>query len=330
MDKRNFWIGAPVLVLSLMGESALASNDPVVRAILEDSQGGKTTQALSCALLEKVSQKGKASEKKVLRDRIAALMREGDAEMYRARGDASRLGLYGFKKNEAQALQMYVKAATLEKPSSEAGYNAALMMFRAARERPDQGTARRILDILQKSGATSYNVKNKGIVQAHYIAARIQEQGFAGTKDMTGAYRHYRAAARGQHVESVYHYMRMLASSLGQISEAERAPLVTEMRMMSNQWKWSSVDVMRLTGDLHAGGWFPDEDGFQAQYHWRIAARMEGASARPDHVAALQTRVRPLSSPAAEKRLEQAVAAAMKSNMFRPGKKTLEFSDLCS
>jgi len=49
------------------------------------------------------------------------------------------------------------------------------------------------------------------------------------------------------------------------------------MRMMSNRWKWHSPEIMMLTGDLYASKYFPDEDGFLAQYHWRLSQKMGGA-----------------------------------------------------
>lgn len=97
--------------------------------------------------------------------------------------------------------------------------------------------------------------------------------------------------------------------------------------MMMTRWRWQSADIMLLNGDMYAAKWIPDEDGFLAQYHWRMAQRMGGPKEVRDFEDALKTRLKKLS-PEKEKRLEEAVESGIRNVMAV--KHELEFADLCA
>jgi len=316
------------LILVLLLPVAALANDPVVNAMRQsDKEGSSNAKPQACELLEKASAgRGQVDARnlKIIADQIASKMREGDASMYWARGDAARLGLYGFKKNPQKAFSMYVQGA---KAGSEgAGYNAALMLYKQASFNPDQATAQKILDLLQKSKASDYNVKGDVSSKSHYIVGRLYETGQAGRKDVGRAFLHYRVSARNEYAPGVYHYLRLLLGSLPHLSDQERRESLQEMRVMANRWKWSSPDIMRLVGDIYAAGWFKDKDGFMAQYHWRIAARMllaqgGGKDVMSDRIRRLDTRL--------EKQLSDAVEAALRINSFNQAAYVLDFANLC-
>ncbi|NVZ11504.1 sel1 repeat family protein [Allochromatium humboldtianum] len=314
-------------IASARAESA-PKGDPVVRA-LRQSEADKAPSVLNqaCDLLRRAEDSREASvaERQRLLAEIAGKLRDEQPAMLQARGDAARLGLYGLPKNLKQAERFYTLAA--ERQSAESGYNAALLLYLNSRQKPNQATAKHILNVLQKSTITHYNVKGIVAAQAHFLAAQIHEQGLAGRKDPGKAFLHYRVSARNGYVPGIYRYLRMLSGSVAKLPEDERMPHVQEMRAMASRWKWASPDIMRLMGDLHAAGWVADKDGFYAQYHWRLAARMggnPGASVRPPDA------IQALPDPALERRLNSAVEAALKQNKARPRTYKLEFADVCS
>ena len=99
---------------------------------------------------------------------------------------------------------------------------------------------------------------------------------------------------------------------------------------VSNRWKWQSPEIMMLTGDLHASRWFPDEENFTAQYHWRLSKRMAarpgGVTETTDFEGAMRQRIKAMPADK-EKRLEEAVEGGMKNATTT--KHELEYSDLC-
>lgn len=302
-------------------------SDPVVRALRQDAEKDQVVLNQACDLLRRAgeSQEASAVDRQRLLTEIAAKLREKNPAVLQARGDAARLGLYGLPKNLKQALHLYTQAA--EAPSPESGYNAALLLYLGSRQTPEQATARRILNLLQKSTISNYNVKGSVAAQAHYLAADIYARGLTGRKDLGKAFLHYRVSARNGYVPGVYHYLQMLSRSIAKLSEEERDPHVREMRMLASRWKWSSPEIMRQMGDLHAAGWVADKDGFFAQYHWRIAERMNQASETSKRS---QEVFKSLPDPAMESRLQKAVEAALQQNRTPPKNYALEFADVCS
>ena len=114
---------------------------------------------------------------------------------------------------------------------------------------------------------------------------------------------------------------------MGKLPEADRNIVIQEMRMMLNRWKWQSAEIMFLAGDVYASKWLPDENGFMAQYHWRMAKKMGGAREISDFDGAVSRRIRPMAAEL-EKRLDEAVEAGSKNVMAI--KHELEFVDFCA
>lgn len=309
-----------------------AAEDPVALAIraADQAAGASGAKASACTLLAAArdAKSGMESrDRKVMLEQIAGKLREGDVSMLRARGDAARMGLYGFQKNEQQALKFYLKAANAG--SQEAGYNAALMIYQQARYQPDQATALKILDVLKKSSIADYNVKGVVSAQAHYIAAQIHEAGLSGKKNISDAFLHYRVSARNEYVPGIYNYLRLLSGAMHSLTSDQQQAAIREMRVMTSRWKWSMPDIMRLTGDLYAAGWMQDKSDFMAQYHWRISWLMDDNGHRQSQVELFQSRIRKMA-PEMEKRLDEAVAAALRNNAARSAQTKLKFADLCS
>lgn len=306
--------------------------DPVVNALRRsEADAGRRLLNPFCQLLQNAygSRRATASERQTLIAEIAGKLRERHPDMLYARGDAALLGLYGLAKNRQDALRFYTLAAGAKSP--EAGYNAALLLYRHSGPQPQPALAQRMLKLLQKSTAIDYNVKGIVASQAHFLAAQIYERGLTGQKDLGKAFLHYRTSARNGYVPGIERYLRMLLGSVAGLSEAERTPHVQEMRTLASRWKWSSPEIMRLTGDLYVAGWIPDDDGgFYAQYHWRIAARMEQADNPQASVGAYQERIQPMADAVRERRLEDAVNAALKQHPARPATHALEFVNACS
>lgn len=299
--------------------------DPVVQAIRQSNGGGGRLEV--CHALKKANATASTvGEQKVRSDSVrfvAQKMKNSDTSMLRARADAARKGLYGYKQDPAMALMLYEKAK-----SQEAGLNAALMRYQAVDITGNPAAAKQILTTLYKSGAAKE--RSRGLVgsQAHYLAGLIQEGGYAGESDLKKAFIHYRFSARSTYVPGIYHYLRMSVDSLKKLTDAERQFVIPEVRLMTNRWRWQSADIMMLNGDLYAGGWFPDEaDGFFAQYYWRIAQRMGGRKEVRDFDNLIHKRIKQLSKEK-EERLEGAVKAAMSNVSNAPH--NLEFMDLCA
>lgn len=255
---------------------------------------------------------------------VAQKIKNNDPNMLRARADAARLGLYGFKQDSQLAFSLYKKAR-----SPDAGFDAALMLYRGSDITRDPQVAKNILDLLYKSGAAAERSRGAVGAQAHYIAGLIQEGGYAGKVDMKKAFMHYRASARNTYVPGIYQYLRLLIQSLPALTSNEQQVAVQEIRLMTNRWRWQSPEIMMLNGDMHAGGWFPDDkDGYFAQYYWRLARQMEGGVVIPSLQDALLRRIKSLPK-AKEERLQGDVHAALR-NVTSNTKHELEFSDLCT
>ena len=296
--------------------------DPVVKAIRDASPD--TSRLSSCVLLARANQvapRSKAEERKKAIEQVSQKLKRNDVAMLRARADVARKGLYGYKKDEPLALRLYERAK-----APEAGFNAALMLYKNQSAPLDAVSAKRILEVLKRSGAADANSRGSVGAQSHYIAGLIYESGLMGPSDVGKAFTHYRASARNAYVPGAYHYLRLVSQSLSKLPETERNAILQEMRMMTNRWRWQSADIMLLNGDMYAAKWIPDDDGFMAQQHWRMALRMGGSREIPDFENVLKTRIKKLP-PDQEKRLEGAVEAGLR-NVMRV-RHDLEFADLC-
>lgn len=308
--------------------TALASHaeeaDPVVRAIRDTSTDN--TRLSACVQLARTNARANsipAEMKKKAVEQVSARLKQNDPVMLRARADAARKGMYGFPKDETLALRLYERTK-----APEAGLNAALMLYRSrAGAGIDPATAKRILHVLQYTGASAHNSRGSVGAQAHYIAGTLQESGAAGAADPAKAFTHYRASARNAYIPGAYHYLRLLSQSIPKLPESERAVVLQEMRMMTNRWRWQSAEIMLLTGDMYAAGWIPDDEGFLAQQHWRMALRMGSSREIPAIEEVLKKRIKRLS-PEKEKRLDDAVEAGLR-NVVRTSHE-LEFEDLCA
>lgn len=302
---------------------AATSIDPVVQAIRESAQD--TSRLSACVLLARANTSSGSDANKGRRAAIELVshkLQSNDPSMLRARADAARKGLYGFKQDDALALSLYERTR-----SAESGWNAALMLYRAAPIPMDSATARRILEILNRSGAAAPNSRGSVGAQAHYVAGLINESGATGQADQRKAFLHYRASARNAYVPGAYHYLRMLSQSLDKLPEAERNGVLQELRMMMTRWRWQSADIMLLNGDMYAAKWIPDDDGFLAQYHWRMAKRMGNSREISNFDDELATRIKK-QTPDKEKRLDDAVEAGLRNVMII--KHDLEFAELCA
>lgn len=304
--------------------SAEDGSDSVVQVIRKN---GEVNAKLSmCFALQAANiQATNAKEAKKRADAIRLVsqkMKNSDASMLRARADVARKGLYGYKKDLVMAQSLYQRAK-----GPEAGFNLALMLYQREDFTANPDVAKKILQVLYKSGAGKE--RSRGLVgsQANYLAGMIQETGLAGDRNLKKAFLHYRTSARNTYVPGVYHYLRMLSQALPKMSEGERQFSLQEIRLMTNRWRWQSPDIMVLNGDLHAGKWFPDDaDGFFAQYYWRIAQKMEGKREMQNFDEVLQKRIKRLSGEK-EIRLNDAVQAAMKN--VANNSHAMDFIDLC-
>lgn len=298
--------------------------DPVVQAIRESAQD--TSRLSSCSALAAANkQPGDANEaalRKKAIEQVSQRLKRNEPAMLRARADAARKGLYGFKQDTDLALRLYERAKT-----PDAGLNAALILFKAAGDPMDAGTAKRILEVLSRSGAAAANSRGPTGAQAHYIAGLVRESGAAGEREEKRAFEHYRTSARNAYVPGAFHYLRLLSQALGKLPDAERNVVLQELRMMMSRWRWQSADIMLLNGDMYAAKWIPDEDGFLAQYHWRMAQRMGGPKEVRQFDEALKQRLKKLS-PEKERRLDEAVESGIRNVMAV--KHELEFADLCA
>ena len=299
----------------------------VVQAVKESAKdNNRISVCIHLAKANEPTTKANAETKKKAVEQVLAKLKIADPLMLRARGDVARRGLYNYPREDGMALRMYERA----QKSPEAGWNAALMLYQSAPNGVNQQLAQRIVALLNRSGASSFISRGSVGAQSHYLAGLLTETGATGRADVKKAFFHYRASARNAYIPGAYHYMRLLTQSLSQLSEAERAVALHEVRMMTNRWKWQSPEIMMLTGDLHASRWFPDEDNFTAQYHWRLAKRMAerlgGVTETSDFEGAMRQRIR-LMPPDKEKRLEDAVEGGARNATTT--KHELEFADLC-
>ena len=312
-----------VSVLSI-GAHAVDVGDPIVNAIKESTQDN--TKLASCLLLSQAGKQSKvdpAIKKKAI-ELVTQRLKNNELSMLRARGDVARKGLYGYEQNEGLAYRMYAKATK----SVEAGWNGALMLYKRSPDGITANDAKQIMDLLHKSGAAMPN--SRGVVgsYAHYLAGLLSEAGSAtGKPDLKKAFIHYRTSARNSYVPGAFHYMRLLVQSMTKLPDTERAIVMQEMRMMINRWKWQSPEIMFLAGDIYSAKWFPDENGFMAQYHWRMAQKMGGTREIADFDGAIRSRVHKMS-PELEKRLDDAVEAGVKNTNVV--KHELEYVDLCA
>lgn len=301
--------------------------DEVVKAVQESAKdNNRISVCIQLAKAMEPTRSTSVAAKKDAVDHVTSKLKTGEPLMLRARADVARKGLYGYPKDAGMALSMYERAGK----SQEAGWNATLMLYQSAPDGVNPQLAQRILALLHKSGASSFNSRGPVGAQAHYVAGLLNETGATGKADVKKAFLHYRASARNAYIPGAYHYMRMLSQSMSKLSEGERAFALHEVRMMTNRWKWQLPEIMMLTGDLHAARWFPDEDGFAAQYHWRLAMRMAtrlgGVTETTDFENTMRQRIKALPADK-EKRLEEAVEAGMRNATTT--KHQLEFSDLC-
>lgn len=311
-----------LFVSTLAGANTSNVADPVVQAIRESAQD--TSRLSACVMLaraNKPAESGSQASRKKAIEQVTQRLKMQEPGMLRARADAARKGLYGFRQDDGLALRLYERTR-----AADAGWNAGLMLFKATKDPMDPVTAKRILDVLQRSGATSMNSRGVIGAQAHYVAGVINESGALGQADKGKAFVHYRASARNAYVPGAFHYLRLLSQSLEKLPDVERNGVLQELRMMLSRWRWQSADIMLLNGDMYAAKWIPDDDGFLAQYHWRMAMRMGGAREIRDFDGALKTRIKKLS-PEKEKRLEEAVESSMRNVLNI--KHDLEFADLC-
>ena len=301
------------------------ASDPVAQAIKESTQDNSRFSA--CVNLSRIREKPSSTQASAMRKKaveaVVQKMKINDPLMLRARADVARKGLYGYPQDQGLALKIYEKASK----SAEAGWNAALMLYQHYGNQMPPAIAKRIVETLQKTGASEFN--SRGVVgsYAHYVTGILQETGIVGTPDPKNAYLHYRASARNGYVPGAYHYLRLTTQSLAQLPESDRNVAMQEVRMMVNRWKWQSPEIMLLAGNLYASHWLPDEDGFQAQYHWRMAQKMGGATEIRNFEQVVGDLVVRLPAEK-EKRMEEAVDAGMRNTM--KVKHTLEYADLCS
>lgn len=312
------------LTLLCVNASATGVGDPIVSAIKESTQDN--TRLASCLLLSQAGKSSKAepAAKKKAIELVTQRLKNQDVSMLRARADVARKGLYGYELNEDLAYRLYAKATK----SVESGWNGALMLYKRNPNGISARDAQMILDLLHKSGAALPN--SRGIVgsYAHYLAGLLSEAGTANSKpDLKKAFIHYRTSARNAYVPGAFHYMRLLVQTVAKLPETERSIVMQEMRMMVNRWKWQSPEIMFLAGDIYAAKWFPDQNGFMAQYHWRMAQKMGGTKEVADFDGAIKSRVQRMA-PEMEKRLDEAVEAGLKNTSVV--KHELEFVDLCA
>ena len=300
---------------------------PVVQAI---RKGLTVNNKLSyCSALKAVKEKPKTQDDLKRRNEAAKIinqkLKNKDAAMIRAQADVYRKGLYGYDVDMNKAYKLY--ASALKSP--DAGFNAALILFNQYKilETKNVQASKQILSVLQKSGALAKGNKGISAAQANYIAGLVNEYGLAGAVNMKAAFENYKVSARNTYVPGVFKYLQLIAGSLKYLSKNEQAVAMQEVGLMSNRWRFYSKDIMSLTGDLHAAKWFPDdEDGFFAQYYWRIAQLMESGSNKDEYEIRFVGKIKKLSK-VKEDRLESAVNAARKKIINTES--GMEFVDLC-
>lgn len=150
--------------------------------MIRQSAGGNSRLSMCVMLKQSNTRAGQGGDEKRRSDAIrivAQKIKNNDPNMLRARADAARLGLYGFKQDSQLAFSLYKKAR-----SPDAGFDAALMLYRGSDITRNPQVAKNILDLLYKSGAAAERSRGAVGAQAHYIAGLIQEGGYAGKVDM--------------------------------------------------------------------------------------------------------------------------------------------------
>ena len=256
-------------------------------------------------------------------------LRYGDVPSLRARGDASRLGLYGFKVNQVEAMRFYEAAA--RQGSAEAAFNVALNTLHATQWRPSEQEAKKILSALMTDTGAHYNANGSLYSQIYYVVGQVHEHGWAGKVDMGNAFLAYRASTRNSYVPGIYRYLSLLASSFPKMDAHEKRATQQEVNVLTGRWKWSFPGIMRLTGDFHAMGALGDFEGFKAQYHWRLAEHL--VQLKPamyaSEIELLKSRVVKLA-PLQEKRLDDAIKAAIRNNQPKLDDHPLQFATLCT
>ena len=306
-----------------------AQEDPIITAMRQDIVSDSKNKV--CMLLAEAGGTVKVTTKrrKAAIKQLAANLRDGDAHTLRARGDAARLGLFGIQQNIRDSMRFYQAASRQGSP--EARFNVALYLLQQANYQPDAATAKKILSVLHKNTITNYNAKGEMNSHAYYIAAQIHQYGWAGEVDPGKAFLAYRASARNGYVLGIYNYLRLLSETYPKMGERERREAFQEINILTGRWKWSLPGIMRLTGDFHAMNVLQDQEGFMAQYHWRLAKHM--ATQKPGEfqheLEALKSRIKELD-PLSERRLNGAMQAAIKNNHPKELDKTLRFVSLCS
>lgn len=324
MLRVNKLLGIILLFATTCANASNEQPDSVVQAVRESVS--KDFRLSVCLALRQTNIKPNtpADEKKradAIR-LVAQKMKMLDANILRARADVARKGLYGFKQDQELALSLYERSK-----SADAGFNAALMLYRRGDATNNTIIAKRILNDLYHSGAAKDQARGIVGAQSHYLAGIIQEAGLAGPADLRKAFLHFRTSARNNYVPGVFHYLRLLIQSLPKLKDGERQFALQEIRLMTNRWRWQSPDIMMLSGDLYAEKWFSDDaDGFFAQYYWRIAQKMEGHREIVDFDRVIQGRYKRLSKEK-EIRLDEAVQSAMRNVVV--AKHDMEFIDLC-
>lgn len=316
-------IAACVFVLASFSHAS----DQVAQAVKESAKdNNRISVCVHLAKANEASNSANTKAKKEAVDQVTSKLKISDPFMLRARADVARKGLYGYPVDAGMALRMYERA----QKTPEAGWNASLMLYHTSGGAINPQLAQRIVGLLNKSGASALNSRGPVAAQAHYLSGLLNETGATGKADEKQAFLHYRASARNAYIPGAYHYLRLLSLSLPKLTEAERAVAMQEIRMMTNRWKWHSPEIMMLTGDLHSSRWLPDEDGFTAQYHWRLANRMAqrlgGVTESSDFEGAMRQRIKPMTADK-DKRLDEAVEGGLRNATNT--KHELEYAELC-
>lgn len=307
-----------------------AQEDPVVNAMRQEGMGSETKNKV-CLLMAEAGGSVKVTPKrrKAAIKQLAANLRDGDVATLRARGDAARLGLYGIKTNLQDSMRFY--QAAIRQGSAEAAFNVSIYLLQQANYRPDEVVAKKILSTLLKNTVTNYNAKGEMNSHAYFITAQIYQYGWTGEVDLGKAFLAYRASARNGYVPGIYSYLLMLSGAYPKMGEQERRDASQEINILTGRWKWATPGIMRLTGDFHAMNVLQDQDGFMAQYHWRLARHL--ATQKPEEfrqeLDLLKTRIKTLE-PLQERRLESARQAAIKNNQPKAIDKSLRYVSLCT
>lgn len=281
-----------------------------------------------CQLFSRLQTEPRAEIRKQLVQGLAVSLKERDPQTLRARAEVARRGLYGFKIDLKHALKLYLFSA--EKGSPVSAYNASLLLYQQIKSRPNAMIASKIIKILALAKIDEDEPQNEAAARGYFILGEIYRHGWTtGQQDLKKAFFHYQKSARKNFFPAVYPYLSLMAGSMNQFDENERLNYQNEMRKLLDRWKWVSIEVMDLAGDIYGSGILPD-DGVMAQFHWRLAMHMraDGASKAKVH-SAHQRQLDPIL----EKRVERMIRRTLAQ---RPqlGKELANrspaFMDLCS